>query len=220
LNVHGILPGRRFLMVGAGNIGLIVAYQLIQAGAEVAAVIDAAPRIGGYQVHASKLRRAGVPILLRHTIVKATGRNRVNSAVTAAVDDRFRPVPDTEATWKVDTVCLAVGLKPSVELLAQGGCRLVYSPDLGGEVPWHDERLETSLPGVFVAGDASGIEEASTAMLEGRLAGLAAAEKLLGVSDERTASRTEIRFELDSLRAGPFGMRTRRGLASLGENVP
>ena len=206
-------------MVGAGNIGLIVAYQLIQAGAEVAAVVEAGPRIGGYQVHASKLQRAGVPILLRHTIVKVTGRNRVISAVTAAVDDRFQPLPDTEESWKVDTVCLAVGLKPSVELLAQSGCRLVYSPDLGGEVPWHDDRLETSLPGVFVAGDVSGIEEASTAMLEGRLAGMSAAEKLLGGSDGRTAARMKIRFELDSLRAGPFGARTRQGLASLGEKV-
>ena len=62
MNVYGVLPGKRMLMVGAGNIGVIVAYQLLQAGVDVAGIIEAAPKIGGYWVHAAKVQRASVPI--------------------------------------------------------------------------------------------------------------------------------------------------------------
>jgi len=68
MNVYGVKPGRRILMVGAGNIGLIVSYQLLQAGVDVAAIVEFMPKIGGYWVHAAKVRRLGVPIYLRHTI--------------------------------------------------------------------------------------------------------------------------------------------------------
>jgi NADPH-dependent 2,4-dienoyl-CoA reductase/sulfur reductase-like enzyme len=78
MNVYGVVPGDRVLMVGSGNIGLIVSYQLIQAGVEVAAVIEAAPCIGGYLVHAAKLRRAGVPILTSHTILATSGEGSVD----------------------------------------------------------------------------------------------------------------------------------------------
>ena len=73
MNLHGIQPGERILMVGSGNVGLIVAFQLLQAGCSLAAVVDAAPRIGGYGVHAAKIARTGVPFLTSHTIVRATG---------------------------------------------------------------------------------------------------------------------------------------------------
>jgi NADPH-dependent 2,4-dienoyl-CoA reductase/sulfur reductase-like enzyme len=71
INIHRVLPGRSVLMVGAGNVGLIVSYQLLQAGAEVVAVVEGLPTIGGYGVHASKIRRAGVPIFTGHTILRA-----------------------------------------------------------------------------------------------------------------------------------------------------
>lgn len=68
-------------MVGAGNIGLIVSYQLMQAGVEIAAVIEAMPKVGGYWVHAAKIRRLGIPILLRHTIIEALGDTTVTGVV-------------------------------------------------------------------------------------------------------------------------------------------
>ena len=68
-------------MVDAGNIGVIVSYQLLQAGIEVVAIIEAAPKIGAYWVHAAKVVRAGVPILTRHTIVKAHGEREFNGAM-------------------------------------------------------------------------------------------------------------------------------------------
>ena len=76
MNLYGVLPAKRVIMVGAGNIGVIVAYQLLQAGVEVAAIVEAAPRIGGYWVHASKIRRCGVPILTGHTIQQAHGNEQ------------------------------------------------------------------------------------------------------------------------------------------------
>jgi sarcosine oxidase subunit alpha len=213
MNVHGVVPGRRVLMVGAGNIGLIVAYQLLQAGVEVAAVIEAAPEVGGYHVHAAKIRRAGVPVLTRQTILRAEGTDRVCRAVVCRVDDRWRPVAGSERSLDVDTVCLAIGLTPNCELAFQGGCAGAYVGELGGRVAVHDACLETTVPGVFIAGDASGIEEASTAMLEGRIAGLAAARSLTDVARRAAIDATiaEAEAGLAALRGGPFGERPREG---------
>jgi sarcosine oxidase subunit alpha len=217
MNVYGIVPGRRVLMVGAGNIGLIVSYQLLQAGVEVAAVIEALPEVGGYHVHAAKIRRAGVPILTSHTIVAAGGEDRVESALVAGIDRDWRPIAGTEREFPVDVICLAVGLTPNCELAFQAGCEEVYVPELGGRVALHDSDLMTTVPGVYVAGDGSGIEEASTAMLEGRLAGLAAAERVKDdVDRERvSAMKREARDGLAELRAGPFGAAPRRGKESM-----
>jgi sarcosine oxidase subunit alpha len=209
MNVHGIIPARRVLMVGAGNIGLIVSYQLLQAGVEVVDIIEAAPQIGGYHVHAAKVLRSGVPIHTSHTILVATGQDRVEGAVVARVDQSWQPIPETERTLEVEAICLAVGLSPTAELLFQAGCQSWYVPELGGHVAAHDENLETTVPGVYVAGDVSGIEEASAAMLEGRLAGLSAAESL-GRKAPPPGKDGVIR-QLTELRAGPFGEKARLG---------
>jgi sarcosine oxidase subunit alpha len=213
MNVEGVVPGGRVLMVGAGNIGLIVGYQLLQAGVEVAAVIEALPRVGGYHVHAAKIRRAGVPILTSHTIVRAEGRQSVEAAVISAIDEDWHPISGTERRLPVDVICLAVGLTPNCELAFQAGCERAYVPELGGHVAVHDRDLATTVPGVYIAGDGSGIEEASTAMLEGRLAGLAAAARV-GDSVDRARVEGLKREALDgltALRAGPFGAAPRAG---------
>ena len=213
MNVYGVVPGDRVLMVGAGNIGLIVAYQLLQAGVEVAAVIEGMPVVGGYHVHAAKIRRAGIPVLTSHTLTRAEGSERVERAAIAEVDEEWNVRPGTEEMIDVDTICLAVGLSPNCELAFQAGCREAHVSDLGGRVALHDRHLETSVPGVFIAGDASGIEEASTAMLEGRLAGLRAAEKLRPEVDGSRLEtlRSEVERGLAELRAGPFGAKPRSG---------
>jgi sarcosine oxidase subunit alpha len=208
MNVYGIVPSRRVLMVGAGNIGLIVSYQLLQAGVEVVDIIEAADQIGGYHVHAAKVLRSGVPIHTCHTIVKAIGQSKVEGAVVASVDQNWQPIPGTERTHSVETICLAVGLSPTAELLFQAGCQSWYVPELGGHLAAHDENLETTVPGVYVAGDVSGIEEASAAMLEGRLAGLSAAERL---GQRVSPEKEDVVERLRELRAGPFGEKARRG---------
>ena len=77
MNLHGVKPGDNILMVGSGNVGLVVSFQLLQAGCHVKAIIDAAPRVGGYGVHAAKVARTGVPFYLSHTIVKAEANEKV-----------------------------------------------------------------------------------------------------------------------------------------------
>ncbi|HHE47785.1 MAG TPA: sarcosine oxidase subunit alpha, partial [Candidatus Acetothermia bacterium] len=208
MNVYGIKPGERALMVGAGNVGLIVSYQLLQAGVEVAAVVEAMPEIGGYHVHAAKIRRLRVPILTRHTVTRALGEKRVEGAVIAQVGQDFRPIPGTERELAVDIICLAVGLTPSTRLVEQAGAKMAYISELGGRVPLHDEGMETTVPGLYVAGDCAGIGEASTAMLEGRIAALSLLARLgQKVDDELAAAQRS----LAQLRKGPFGERPRRG---------
>jgi len=214
MNVHGVKPGQRAVMVGAGNIGLIVSYQLRQAGVDVAAVVEAAPSIGGYAVHASKIRRLGIPILTAHSIKSAHGRDSLEGVTIWQLDERWQGIPGTERYLEADILCLAVGLSPLTELLWQAGCQMEYIPELGGHVPWHDENQETSVPGIFVAGDAAGVEEASSAMVTGRLAGLAASHSL-GLCPDFAELAEKARRELAQLRAGPMGEKIRRGLEKL-----
>lgn len=212
MNVHGVKPAERVLMVGAGNIGLIVSYQLLQAGVEVAGVIEAAPRIGGYLVHASKLRRAGVPIRTGYTIKEAYGDGKLEGAVVCKLDENWKPIPGTEEDVPCDTICLAVGLTPLAELCWQAGCQMAFIRELSGHVPVVDENLETTVPGLYAAGDISGIEEASAAMVEGRLAGYAAAGSLGHEPQKATELRGEAARELEELRSGPAGSRITAGL--------
>lgn len=205
MNLHGIRPGQRVLMLGSGNVGLVVSYQLLQAGCEVVAVVDAAPRVGGYGVHAAKVARTGVPFYLSHTIVRAEGDDHVTGVTIAQVDEHFQFVPGTEKHFDVDTVCVAVGLSPMSQLFKMDGCDVVDDPKRGGQVPVVDEQGETSIPGIYAAGDVSGIEEASSAMIEGRIAGLSAAAYLGYLEqDELVAKVGENERALDGLRQGMF----------------
>ena len=206
VNVNRVLPGERILMLGSGNVGLIVSYQLMQAGAEVVALVEGAPKIGGYGVHAAKIRRAGVPIYTGHSIKRVYGNGKVEGVEIVAVGPGFVPIEGTEKTFEVDTVCLAVGLNPMTELVWMTGCEFCFIPAFGGHVPLHDGNMETTVSGLYVAGDVTGVEEASSAMEEGNLAGVAATEALgLLKSEEATQKKAEIKNRLDTLRSGMFG---------------
>lgn len=210
MNLHQIKPGNRILMLGSGNVGLVVSYQLMQAGCEVVALVDAAPKIGGYGVHAAKVARTGVPFYLSHTIVEAEGEEYVEGVTIAEVDSSFQFIPGTEKHFDVDTICLAVGLSPMSQLLKALGCDMVEDPKRGGYVPECDEYGETSIRGVFVAGDVSGIEEASSAMIEGRIAGVAAAYELGFMEKEELDEKIAIHeHALDTLRQGMFAPKNR-----------
>ena len=147
----------RVLVVGGGNVGLIAGYHALQAGIEVAALVEALPEVGGYRVHADKLKRLGVPILTRHTIVCAHGTERVEAATIAAVDERFRMRPETASTLPVDGVLVAVGLAEVNEYALKA--------------------KQFGIP-VECAGDAQEIAEASAAMFSGKIAGLRVARAL------------------------------------------
>ncbi len=205
MNLHGIKPGKKILMLGSGNVGLVVSFQLLQAGCEVVALVDAAPRIGGYGVHAAKLARTGVPFYLGYTIKQVRGTENVEGVTIGKVDEHFKIIPGTELEFDADTVCVAVGLSPMSQLLKMAGCKMEDNPRRGGQVPLVDEYGETSVSCLFAAGDVSGIEEASSAMIKGRMAGLRAAYRL-GYTEEAEMAKTEMTYsgDLDSLRQGMF----------------
>lgn len=209
-------------MLGTGNVGLVVSYQLLQAGCEVTALADAAPTVGGYGVHAAKVARTGVPFYLSHTIVKAEGTDHVTGVTIARVDENFAFVPGTEKHFDVDTICLAVGLSPMAQLLKMAGCVMDERAGHDGTTPLCDENGATSVPGIYAVGDVSGIEEASSAMIEGRIAGLAAAA-YLGFMDEKKC-REAISCQkkaLMSLRRGMFAPQNKgRKLMTTEEGIP
>jgi NADPH-dependent 2,4-dienoyl-CoA reductase/sulfur reductase-like enzyme/Fe-S-cluster-containing hydrogenase component 2 len=147
----------KVLIVGGGNVGLIAGYHAIQAGIDVVALIEALPHVGGYKVHADKLMRLGVPIYTRHTIVSASGGERVEKATIAKLDESWKVVPGTHRTFEVDTVLIAVGLDEVNE--------------------FYNKAKQFGLD-AFVAGDAQEIAEASAAMFTGKIEGLKVAASL------------------------------------------
>ena len=203
-NLWRVRPGRRALIVGSGNVGLIVAYQLLQAGVDVAAVVEGASSLGGYSVHAAKIQRAGVPVLTSHTVIRASGVRRVQAATVAALDERWKPVAGSEQQLDADTICVAVGLRPNARLALLAGCQMSHVPTIGGWLPDYDvSTMETSVPGLYIAGDLAGIEEASIAMEEGRLAGIAAAASLGRAQRADNRQMEEIHHQLGELRGMP-----------------
>ncbi|ABL78338.1 FAD-dependent oxidoreductase [Thermofilum pendens] len=219
MNEYGVKPGEKAVVVGAGNVGLIVSYQLLQAGVSVEAVVEVRPEIGGWFVHAAKLRRLGVPILTEHTVVRAEGRGRVERVVISRVGKDFQPLKEYERSVEADLLLLAVGLTPESRLLAEMGARMTWSTELGGYVPYRDRYMETSIPGVYVAGDASGIEEATTALLTGRVAGLSAAIRILGERGELVEEREKALRMLDETRRTPFSARVVEGIRRVSVGV-
>ncbi len=212
MNEYGVAPGDKVLMVGSGNVGVIVSYQLLQAGVDVVEVVEALPEIGGYQVHASKLRRAGVPINTRHTIKKAIGEESVEGAVIQELDENWNLVEGTERKVECDVICLSVGLRPDNQFLRQAGCEMKYVNELGGFVPIRTEDMRTTVEGIYVAGDSAGIEEATVAALEGKIAGAALTEDVYGESEELKEVKEEAKEGLQKMRKGPYGEVPRKGV--------
>lgn len=205
MHVHLVLPGRKVLVVGSGNVGLILAYQLAQAGAQVQGVVEALPCISGYQVHAGKIRRLGIPILTGHTIARAVGAERIEGAVVARCENG-KVDPDAGMELACDLICLAVGMRPFDELIRAVGIDVQYVGGLGGFVPVHNDEMETTRKNVFVAGDLTGIEEANTAMDEGRLVGTVVAQRAGRLSEKAAEqAKSVIRGRLRDLRIGTYG---------------
>jgi NADPH-dependent 2,4-dienoyl-CoA reductase/sulfur reductase-like enzyme len=205
VNVHRVLPGKNVLMIGSGNVGLIVSYQLLQAGAEVVAIVEALPKIGGYGVHAAKIRRARVPIMTSHTILGADGKNQVENAVVCGIDEKGRVLKGSRKVLDADLICIAVGLTPLSELAWMAGCRFMYVTELGGSTPIHNREMKTTLNHVYAAGDIAGVEEAGTAIEEGRMAGISASQSLGLIPDEVAEGfKRETENRLLQLRGGPF----------------
>ncbi len=152
-----VRASEKLFILGGGNVGLIGGYHALQAGIDVVGLVEALPECGGYKVHADKLRRLGVPIWTSHTVIKASGKDRLERVTIAAIDARFQPIPGTEKTFEADTLLIAVGLAPVDELLKKA--------------------REYGI-NVYAAGDAEEVAEASAAIFSGRIAGRKLAQAL------------------------------------------
>ena len=149
VNMEGYLPGRKVVILGSGDIGLIMARRMTLEGAEVQVVAELMPYSGGLKRNIVQcLDDYGIPLKLSHTVVDIQGKERVEGVTLARVETG-RPIPGTEEHYDCDTLLLSCGLLPENELSRAAGVRL--SPVTGG--PAVNESLETSIPGVFAAGN-------------------------------------------------------------------
>jgi hypothetical protein len=177
------------MVAGRGPLLLRCAAQLVEAGGNVVAVVEATPlarsiRKGLAVLGHSKdkarqaytyvriLRKAGVPLLCGHAVVEAAGDGQVERAVTAPLDRNGRPRDVGERMWAVDAVCVSNGLEPNIRLCQALGCELTYAPQAEAFFPRHDEVMRTSLPRVYVAGEVAGIGGAAKSLAEGEIAGV------------------------------------------------
>ncbi|MFW5888959.1 MAG: NAD(P)/FAD-dependent oxidoreductase [Bacillota bacterium] len=217
MNIYGIKPGKEVVMVGSGNIGLIVSYQLIQAGVKVKALLEAAPQVGGYLVHAAKLKRLGVDILLNTTVKKAIGKEKLEKIITVKLDENWQEIDNSEEEMETDALCISVGLSPLHQLMSMAGAKMLDVSELGGLVPKKTCDYETTIPNVYACGDVTGIEEASSAMVEGKIAGLMAVKHLGFNLANIEKIEDDLNNQLCVLRQGPCGEKIRCGLKKVGE---
>lgn len=150
VNMEGFLPGRKVVILGSGDIGLIMARRMTLEGAEVKVVAELMPYSGGLKRNIVQcLDDYGIPLKLSHTVVDIKGKERVEGVTLAEVDEQNRPISGTEEFYECDTLLLSVGLIPENELSGQMGVEL--SRVTSG--PIVNESLETNMEGVFACGN-------------------------------------------------------------------
>lgn len=150
LNIEGYMVGKRVVILGSGDIGLIMARRMTLEGAKVLACVEVMPYSGGLTRNIVQcLNDFDIPLYLSHTIVDIQGRDRVERVVVAQVGSDRRPIPGTEMTFDCDTILLSVGLIPENELSRSAGIEI--DPRTNGPVVC--ENMETSIPGIFACGN-------------------------------------------------------------------
>jgi NADPH-dependent 2,4-dienoyl-CoA reductase/sulfur reductase-like enzyme len=150
VNIEGFMPGRKFVILGSGDVGMIMARRLSLEGAEVRAVIEILPYVGGLiRNEVQCIHDFNIPLLLEHTVTNIHGRDRVEAVTVARVDRNWQAISGTEKVIECDTLLLSVGLIPENELSLKAGIRL--DPLVGG--PIVNDRMETTVPGIFAGGN-------------------------------------------------------------------
>ena len=150
VNMEGFLPGKEIVILGSGDIGLIMARRMTLEGAKVKVVAELMPYSGGLQRNIVQcLEDFGIPLKLSHTVIDIDGKERVKGVTLAQVDESRKPIPGTEGYISCDTLLLSVGLIPENELSLMAGVEL--DPRTKGAVV--DEFYQTSVPGIFAAGN-------------------------------------------------------------------
>lgn len=176
-NMEGYMVGKRVLILGSGDIGLIMARRMTLEGAKVLACVEVMPYSGGLTRNIVQcLNDFDIPLYLSHTIVDIQGKERVEKAIVAEIGPDRKPIPGTEIEFDVDTILLSVGLIPENELTKQAGIQL--DPHTKGAYVY--ENMETSLPGVFACGNVVHVHDLVDFVSgESELAGAAAAKYVI-----------------------------------------
>ncbi len=150
VNMEGWMPGRRVVILGSGDIGLIMARRMTLEGARVLACVEVMPYSGGLNRNIVQcLHDYDIPLSLSHTVPEIQGRDRVERVIVSRVDEKRRPIPGAEMAFDCDTLLLSVGLIPENELTREAGIEM--DRRTGGAVVY--ENMETSVPGVFACGN-------------------------------------------------------------------
>ena len=185
VNMEGYMPGRKVVILGSGDIGLIMARRMTLEGAEVQAVCELMPYSGGLARNITQcLDDFGIPLMLSHTVTQIHGKERLTGVTVSKVDERRRPIPGTEIYFECDTLLLSVGLIPENELTR--GAHITMDGITGGASV--DQYRQTSLPGVFACGNVLHVHDlVDYVSEEAALAGISAAAHLRG---ELTTGRT------------------------------
>ena len=183
VNIKGYLPGKKVVILGSGDIGLIMARRMTLEGAKVQAVCEIMPYSSGLTRNIVQcLDDFGIPLYLSHTITKIEGKDRVTGVVVSAVDKDKNPIPGTEIRFDCDTVLFSVGLIPENELSKEAGIEL--SPRTKGAVV--DQTRETSVSGIFACGNVLQVHDlVDFVSEEAEIAGQAAAEYSKNGSSEK-----------------------------------
>ena len=178
VNMEGYMVGRRVVILGSGDIGLIMARRMTLEGAEVLACVELCPYSNGLNRNIVQcLNDYDIPLYLSHTITDIIGRERVEQVVISRVDENRRPIPGTEQTFDCDTVLLSVGLIPENELTRGAG--IPMDRRTNGAIVY--ENMETMAPGIFACGNVVHVHDlVDFVSAESEKAGAAAARYALG----------------------------------------
>jgi len=179
INMEGYMVGKKVVILGSGDIGLIMARRMTLEGAEVLAVAELMPFSGGLTRNIVQcLDDFDIPLLLSHTVSEIRGKDRVEEVVISKVDENFRAIPGSEKTYECDTLLLSVGLVPENELSRSAGIEI--DPITNGPVV--NEAMETSVPGIFASGNVVHVHDlVDFVTAESRRAGENAAKFVLGL---------------------------------------
>ena len=192
VNIEGFLPGRRVVILGSGDIGLIMARRMTLEGAKVLVVAELMPYSGGLKRNIVQcLNDFGIPLKLSHTVVDIQGRERVTGVTIAAVGPDRKPIPGTEIHYDCDTLLLSCGLLPENEL--SRGMGVTISPVTNGPVV--DESLQTNIPGVFAAGNVLHVHDLVDFVSEEAAAAGRAAVRYLANGPQDRGREIPITFE-------------------------
>lgn len=184
LNIEGLMPGKRIVILGSGDVGMIMARRFTLEGAEVEGVYEIMQNPGGLTRNVVQcLEDYDIPLYLSHTITNIMGKKRVEGVTVAKVDSQMTPIKGTERYIPCDTVILSVGLIPENELSKLANVDM--DSRTGGPVV--DERMETSVPGIFACGNVVHVHDLVDDVSEtAERAGKSAADYVLGKQEERT----------------------------------